>query len=131
MNKEEYQNLIDDWISEEYSKLTPETLAQFEPETIEAIVTTNLMERQQQRCLTYEEFKRCYVESWARCQVEEYLEERRPKGSYDPKALIPISADTWKQMPKATREDLLNWYELEGNPDNLDYIVERVNVWGP
>ena len=27
MNKEEYQNLIDDWISEEYSKLTAETLA--------------------------------------------------------------------------------------------------------
>jgi hypothetical protein len=112
------------------ANLTPETLAQFDSERIDEIVQTNVIERTQERSRIDEDFKRILAHAGAQKLIEEYLEERRPQGAYCVDALIPISADTWKEMPKATREDLLNWYELESNPDNLDYIVDRVNAWG-
>jgi hypothetical protein len=129
MNSETYDARMEQWISEEYAALTPETLRQFNEVTIDERVENAVLERTRAEIERDPAFREYLCEWTARDVLTRYLEERRPTGSYREDGLFPISNDFWIQMPKATREHLLAWSALELDTANLRYIANRLAAW--
>lgn len=68
-----------------------------------------------------------------RAQIEQIAEEslnsRRPTGSYREDGILPLGGGTWVQMSMATRENLIAWSAIEQDPENLRYIISRLEAW--
>ena len=131
MNSETYNAKMEQFLSEEYAALSPETFRQFDKETIDELVTTALSERARAEAERDPEFREHLCQQGAKALVSEFLEDRRPAGCYREDGLIPIHKEFWMEMAKAKRGDILSWYSIEPDPANLRYIASRIKAWDP
>jgi hypothetical protein len=131
MNKTTYNAKMEQWLVEEYAALSPETVHQFDRETIDELVTAAVSERAGAEAERDPEFKERLYQEAAKDLVSQFLQTRLPKGSYREDGLVPINKQLWMEMRNATRGDLLSWYSTEPDPANVRYIASRIRAWDP
>jgi hypothetical protein len=129
MNKEAYDAKIVQLISEEYAALSHATLQKFGDQTIDELVRSAFMERLRAEVSRNPEFENDMIEQVVQSEIDQYLEELRPNGSYRSDGMFPISDQAWINMPKAKREHLRAWSAIERDPANSKYIASRLAAW--
>lgn len=129
MTNETYNAKMEQFISEGYAALTPETLRQFDEETIDELLKTAFIEQVKAEAERDPEFREHIIQQGALGLASQYMENLRPTGSYREDGLIPIDEQFWMAMPKAKREHLLAWSAIEPDPVNLRYIAKRLADW--
>lgn len=139
MNKRQYQDLVDSWIEEIYSGLSP-----FENSLSEAEQDRIVGERFSGRMAA--EAKKNPSEAMlvhsAKVEIERFLWEHRPKGRFNPEAYLPLPRHRSVNMKDAKKEHVAQWYgsmvadiPLAREHDdhyyeNRVYAESRLYTWG-
>jgi hypothetical protein len=130
-NDEKLAAMGEQFVRRALAKLSPELLAQFDPETRIHIVAQTVDELLKAELERDPEFRETFVRMIVRQEVEKTAKSLLPIGSYRSDGFIPLDEETFKMMPLATHADLLTWRSLETDPANLAYIDERLSAWPP
>jgi hypothetical protein len=129
MNKQAFDEKVDEFIKEEYAALSPETLRQFDEETIDELVKAAFIERMKAEAQRNPQFKDQAIEAMVHYEINRWLAERHPNVSYRPDGLIVFDNKICKEMSYLKHRDLLAWAAIESDPANLRYIVDRIAAW--
>ena len=127
MTKKEFDDLQARWIEELIEELPHRYRGSGEDDQI---ITERLTAKVEAELERDPEFAKAFRREQVDIELKRYLTEHRPKGKYDPQAIIPIDdSRRVKEMAYATKDDLFAWALQETDEGNLTYIRLRLDAW--